>query len=122
MRGGQPIATQQGAGTCLTPENSEIKNLPTIVLSQSDIKAFEKNLTQRNTNMDVNAAAFIELAKSVQQLGNSQAVRDALEPVKVVFDGSSADAFAKWLWMMDDVYEDLTLAHVGGGLVQPPPP
>ena len=107
MRGGQPIATQQRAGTCLTPENPEIKNLPSIVLSQSDIKAFEENLTQRNANMDVNAAAFMELAKSVQQLGNSQAVRDALEPVKAVFDGSNADAFAKWQWMMDDVYEEL---------------
>ena len=55
----------------------------------------------------MDSVTFKELAKSAQLLGNSKSVRDAIEPVKIIFDGLSTDAFAKWLWMMDDVYKEL---------------
>ena len=52
-------------------------------------------------------ATFVELARSVQRLGNSQTIRDALDIGKVIFDGSSADTFAKWLAMMEEVCDKL---------------
>ena len=48
---------------------------------------------EENANME--PATFAEITKSVQLLENSRTLRDALEPVKVIFDGSSADAFKK---------------------------
>lgn len=45
-----------------------------------------------------------EIAQSVKSLGNRQTVGQIIELKKVSFDGSSADAFSKWLLLMDDIY------------------
>ena len=50
---------------------------------------------------------LVDLARSVKKLGSSQTVRDALDLRKVMFDGSNADVFAKWLQMMDDIHAEL---------------
>ena len=91
-------ADQQRTGTCLTPVS--IQTPSEIILSQSDIEQFQTNL-----NMDMSILA--DLARSVKKLGSSQTVRDALDARKVVFDGSNADIFAKWLQVMDDIHVEL---------------
>ena len=95
---------QPSAGKCLTPEpfetpdNVEIQ----IALSKSDIIEFESNVS--NVNMD--STMLAEIARSVKSLEDRMTVGQSIDKT-FTFDGSSADAFTKWLRMMDDIFDSV---------------
>ena len=92
---------QPNTGECLTPNTSELNP---IILSKSDIERFASSERSVINTASMDPNVLQEIAQSVKSLGNRQTVGQIIELKKVSFDGSSADAFAKWLLLINDIY------------------